>query len=121
MQNDPVLEHGTVLIIVGEQASGKTLLAKKLASEKGSYYELDHSLSLKQRVPYNMASYEEKFNTIIIDGFPNDKKLCEVKNIVTEAKNPPFFIITCQPEMFPKDVQLRRYSVYKTERNNHAE
>lgn len=113
--SDPVLERGKVLVIVGEQGSGKTTLALRLANDTYGII----GIGCLVRDIKKIAAYD----AIIIDeGYPSLEVLEYIKTIITNTGNHiPYVIICCLPEQLPPCANdSRRFVIHKMEKNSHV-
>ena len=79
------LEQGKALIITGPQGSGKTTLARQIASENGSFIEVDGSVLLDKHRFHE--AIKGGMGTVIVDEFPCSKNYAAaLKALITSKK-----------------------------------
>lgn len=79
---DIELRRGEALVLIGEQGSGKTTLARQIAERHGTYLEVDADAFCD---PLGLDEVIRSApQTVIVDGFPDDDRARErVKQLIT--------------------------------------
>lgn len=81
------IERGSALVLVGPQGSGKTLLARKLASQLGIFVHVDVS-EVEDRKVFKRV-LDSVVSTVIVEGVPkNEATLVHLKALITNGTHP---------------------------------
>ncbi|MFV5212815.1 VapE domain-containing protein [Azonexus caeni] len=120
--------RGQALVLVGPQASGKTTLARQIATRNGAFVEVELMEFMRRRGIDNTLASEPK--TVIIDGLPAiESDFCRLKSLITsettfirspysgrsrQVKTPNF--IFCTGEAAPFFDSSRRFFVIRLEK-----
>ena len=118
------LKRGQALVLLGEQGSGKSMLARRIAGEAGVFMET-HACAMDS--PHALgALLVEAPDTLIVDGFPagdhtrrklksmiaTDTTQIEIKgNKPRLVKTPHFIFCVGHRDALPATLDMRRFLI----------